>query len=116
MKLDLRATLKPLYTVVKAAGETLRGRRGEMPALARVRLEVWNEGLVVQQMHVGPYHAELPTITAMHEFARTHGLRLTGKHHEIYMSDPRRTAPEKIKTILRQPVKVAATSKAAATS
>lgn len=94
--------------MVKAATAKLRERRGDIPAIARVRLESWKEGKVVQQLHLGPYNAELPTINALHEFARTRGLELTGKHHEIYMSDPRRSAPEKLKTILRHPVRKAA--------
>ncbi len=91
--------------IVKAAAAELLERRGEMPALARVRLHEWKEGKAVQRLHIGPYNAELPTINAMHEFARENGLALTGRHHEIYMSDPRRTAPARLKTILRHPVK-----------
>ena len=55
-------------------------------------------------MHVGPYSEEAPTIAAMHTFAESAGYKLVGKHHEIYLSDPRRTAPEKLRTVLRQPV------------
>ncbi len=58
----------------------------------------------MQRLHVGPYHAEQPTVDAMHAYARENGFAIAGKHHEIYMSDPRRTAPEKLKTILRHPV------------
>jgi hypothetical protein len=54
---------------------------------------------------VGPFSAEGPTIERLHEFIHAAGKRLRGKHHEIYLSDPRRTAPEKLKTILRQPMK-----------
>lgn len=70
-----------------------------------VRLEKLTEGLCVQTLHLGPYDAEGPVLERMHrEFAPANGLRLAGKHHEIYLSDPRRTAPEKLRTILRQPV------------
>ncbi|MDA8379925.1 MAG: GyrI-like domain-containing protein [Actinomycetota bacterium] len=62
------------------------------------------EGRCVQVMHLGPYADESTTITAMHDFMASNGLRSRGMHHEIYLSDPRRTAPEKMKTILRQPV------------
>jgi hypothetical protein len=55
-------------------------------------------------MHHGPCSAEGPVIANMHAFAEDEGYRLTGKHHEIYLSDMRRTAPEKLKTVLRQPV------------
>lgn len=62
------------------------------------------EGLCAQIMHTGPYRDELPTIATLHEFIEASGRTPRGKHHEIYLSDPRRTAPEKMKTILRQPV------------
>jgi hypothetical protein len=56
-------------------------------------------------MHVGSYDDEGPTIARLHgEFLPENGLLEAGKHHEIYLSDPRRTAPEKLKTVLRQPV------------
>lgn len=55
-------------------------------------------------LHVGPYTAEEPTLNKMREFAAVAGRRFDGRHHEIYLSDPRREKPEKLKTILRQPV------------
>jgi hypothetical protein len=75
------------------------------PALPRLRLEMYDEGLAVQIMHIGPYDAEGPTIARMHAFIAENGYEPAGKHHEIYLSDPRRTAPEKMKTVLRQPMK-----------
>lgn len=79
--------------------------RGGAPALGDVRLERYDEGLCVQTLHVGPYDDEGPTLEAMHdEFIPEHSLQMTGKHHEVYLSDPRRTAPPRLKTILRQPV------------
>ncbi len=75
-------------------------------ALDKVRLERYAEGLSVQIMHIGSYDDEAPTIAALHkEFLPENGLTENGKHHEIYLSDPRRVAPEKLKTVLRQPVK-----------
>jgi len=75
-------------------------------ALDKVRLERYNEGLSVQIMHIGSYDDEAPTIAALHkEFLPENDLTENGKHHEIYLSDPRRVAPEKLKTVLRQPVK-----------
>jgi hypothetical protein len=74
------------------------------PALPRLRLEMYDEGLAVQIMHIGPYDAEGPTIARMHAFIAENGYEPAGKHHEIYLSDPRRTAPEKMKTVLRQPI------------
>ena len=80
------------------------GRKKSLPALPRVRFERFDEGICAQVMHSGPYAAEGPTIAALHAFIAQHGFGLRGKHHEIYLSDPNRTAPEKMKTIIRQPV------------
>ena len=74
---------------------------------AKVRLETLREGISAQVLHIGPYADEAPTIASLHEFVQTSGYRLRGKHHEIYLSDPRRIAPEKMKTILRHPVEKA---------
>jgi hypothetical protein len=74
------------------------------PALDQLRLETYHEGRAVQILHVGPYDAEAPTIARMHDFIIQQGYRPAGKHHEIYLGDPRRVAPEKLKTVLRQPV------------
>lgn len=68
------------------------------------RLEWFDEGTVVQIMHIGPYATEQPNIEKMHAYAHNQGYQLTGKHHELYFGDPRRTAPENLKTILRHPV------------
>ncbi|MFW6438135.1 MAG: GyrI-like domain-containing protein [Armatimonadota bacterium] len=69
-----------------------------------MRFEEYDEGLSAQIMHVGPYDEEQPTIERLHEFIAEQGRSLRGKHHEIYLSDPRRTKPENLKTVLRQPV------------
>lgn len=76
----------------------------DLPAAARVRLERFAEGAAAQVMHIGPYASEAPTIERLHAFIGEQGLRLAGKHHEIYLSDPRRAAPERLKTVVRQPV------------
>jgi len=74
-------------------------------ALDKVRLENYAEGLSVQIMHIGSYDDETPVLAAMHgEFIPENGFVENGKHHEIYLSDPRKVAPEKLKTVLRQPV------------
>lgn len=78
-----------------------------LPALSKLRLETYHEGLTVQVMHIGSYDQEGPTIASMHAFAAENGYELAGKHHEIYLSDPRRVAPEKLKTVLRQPIRPA---------
>ena len=72
-----------------------------------VRFESLKEGRVVQVMHIGPYSDEPPVIAAMHEFVAQNGLKLRDHHHEIYLGDPRRSKPEKLKTILRHPVEPA---------
>ena len=80
-------------------------RKGGAPLLDAVRLERYDEGRSVQTLHVGSYDDEAPVLAAMHrEFIPAHSLRMTGKHHEIYLSDARRTAPDRLRTILRQPV------------
>jgi hypothetical protein len=78
-------------------------KKKDLPALAKVRFERFAEGKCVQIMHVGPYADEWPTIERMHRFIAEHGWQLRGKHHEIYLSDPRKTAPEKLKTVIRHP-------------
>jgi len=85
------------------AREKVRAKRNPA-ALDQVRMETFAEGRCVQMLHRGSYDQEEPTIQAMTRFAADQGYRLTGKHHEIYLSDPRRTAPEKLKTVLRHPV------------
>jgi len=74
------------------------------PAGDRVRLEVYDEGEAAQVLHRGPFATEPATIEGLHAFIGTEGLALRGLHHEIYLSDLRRTAPEKLRTIIRQPV------------
>lgn len=88
--------------VEAAVSELLR--KGKPESVRRVRLERLEEGECVQVLHVGPYSAEAPTIEGLHAFAAAQGRELRGRHHEIYMSDPRRVPPERLKTIIRQPV------------
>ncbi len=75
------------------------------PALPLARLETVREGLCAQILHKGPYAEEKPTIERLHAFIQEKGLVFSGPHHEIYISDPNRTAPERMKTIVRQPVR-----------
>ena len=81
-------------------------RRKSSPArLDVLRLDTLTEGLCVQTLHLGPFEEEHRTLQSMHhEFIPSQNLELTGQHHEIYLSDPRRTTPPKLRTILRQPV------------
>lgn len=74
-------------------------------ALDRVRFETLEEGPSAQILYLGPFADEAPTIQRLHDFIHAAGKKLHGKHHEIYLSDPRRTAPAKLKTILRQPMR-----------
>ena len=84
------------------------GAKKGLPALKLLRLETYHEGLCVQTMHIGSYDDEGPVLRRLHdEFLPANGLVETGHHHEIYLSDPRKTAPEKLKTVLRQPVRKA---------
>jgi hypothetical protein len=91
---------------VTAALEEVRGKNNP-PALSKMRFETFREGLSAQILYVGPYSDEGPTIAEMHAFIEENGYQRTGKHHEIYLSDPRRAAPEKLKTVIRQPVRKA---------
>jgi hypothetical protein len=91
---------------VAAALETA-ARKKDLPAAPVLRLERLEEGLAAQIMHVGPYSQEAPTIQRLHEWVAGQGYELRGRHHEIYLGDPRRTAPERLKTVLRNPVRPA---------
>jgi hypothetical protein len=85
-----------------AEAELAEKRRLAMPL--PVRLEALSEGLCVQILHKGPYNEEGPTIAALHGFMESQGYAFNGKHHEVYLSDPKRVKPEAIRTIIRQPV------------
>jgi hypothetical protein len=88
----------------KKAVRDAKEKKG-LRALDKIRLEPYREGLCVQILHVGTYAGEAPTIEKLHRFARERGFEPSGKHHEIYLSDPRRVKPEKMHTALRQPIK-----------
>jgi hypothetical protein len=80
--------------------------KGGPARLHDIRLETLSEGRCVQTLHVGSYDDEAGTLATLHhEFIPAHGLTMTGRHHEIYLSDRRRVAPERLRTILRQPVR-----------
>jgi len=79
-------------------------RKGKAPSAEGLRLEVFDEGDSAQVMHHGPFTDEGPTIARLHAFIADAGLQRRGKHHEVYLSNARRTSPEKLRTILRQPV------------
>jgi len=87
---------------VEAAIGASQARRGN--GAPGVEVRTLAEGLVVEAMHVGPYATEPETIAAMHQLAASAGLSPHGAHHEIYLGDPRRSKPENLRTVLRQPV------------
>jgi len=90
---------------VEAVEQKAAKKKQETPALRSVRLDTLDEGLCVQTLHVGSYDDEAPVLDDLHNrFVPDSGLRMTGLHHEIYLSDVRRIEPAKLRTILRQPV------------
>jgi len=86
----------------------VKRKRGDSPCLSKLRLESFEEGLTVQMMHIGPYATEPITLATMLAFATEQGYHdrvgLGGKHHEIYLGDPRKADPSKLKTVLRHPI------------
>ncbi len=98
--------LQPEYVtreLVNQAVEQVGTKKGA-PPLSEVRLGAFCEGLSAQILHVGPYAEEAPTVARLHALIKEKGYHFGGQHHEIYLSDARRTAPEKLKTIIRQPL------------
>ena len=88
--------------------EQVRNKKGDSPNMSHLRLAHFEEGICVQVMHIGPYAAEPATIERMRVFALENGYRdrvgSNGKHHEIYLGDPRKADPSKLKTVLRYPL------------
>lgn len=96
---------QPVTPALFAAGlDKLRQKRGNQPAFDLLRFEPFHEGLAVQVMHIGPYSDEPATLERMKAYAAANGYRLHLCHHEIYLGDPRRADPAKLKTVLRHPV------------
>jgi hypothetical protein len=88
--------------------EQVSKKRGDSPALSKLHLADFEEGLCIQTMHIGPYATEPATVERMRDFAQENGYRdlvgSGGKHHEIYLGDPRKADPSKLKTVLRHPL------------
>lgn len=80
-------------------------KRGKKGSFAKAQLKRWKEGKSAQLMHIGPYNKEEPNIRKLLAFIKEKKLKVAGKHHEIYLSDPRRVAPSKLKAVIRYPVK-----------
>jgi len=90
-------------TLINKVIEELEKKK-DLPSLSKLRFETFKEGKTVQIMHIGPYgEAEAPAVNKLHEYIESEGYQLRGKHHEIYISDMRRTKPEKLRTVIRQP-------------
>lgn len=102
-KLMIRTPECVSNTDLHSARQALQAK-GKASGIKKIQMEIIDEGSCVQMLHVGPYEKEHKTIAIMQEFMFDHDLKPLGHHHEIYVSDPRRIEPEKLKTILRQPV------------
>jgi len=94
--------------IFEGALTQMRKKKGDLPGYAHLRLDTFEEGPCMQTMHIGPYATELETLEKMRAFMHENGYQdlvgKGGKHHEIYLGDPRKAAPEKLKTVLRHPV------------
>ena len=100
--------VQPEWITAEMVDEALAAarRKADRPGLEYVRFEEYAEGRSVQILHVGSYDDEAPTLARLHaQFLPAHGLVPTGRHHEIYLSDARRTEPARLRTILRQPIR-----------
>ncbi len=98
--------MQPSFVTAKAVDAAVADvkKKKNPAALAKLRFESLTEGTCAQTLHIGPFSEEGPTIERVHEFIRARGAKLVGKHHEIYLSDLRKAAPEKWKTVVRQPL------------
>jgi hypothetical protein len=89
--------------VEKVRVETFKKKNN--PLVSQVRFDMYEEGLVLQTLYTGAYENEAPKIAEMHKYIKSNGYQAHSKHHEIYLGDPRKTSPERLQTILRQPVR-----------
>jgi hypothetical protein len=99
--------MQPDHITAEMFAEALEKLRQKhpSPSVENLRLQRFREGLSIQILHIGPYAAEPATLERMKSFAAENGYALRNEHHEIYLSDPRRAAPEKLRTVLRHPVR-----------
>lgn len=99
--------VQPLFVAEELVGVAIAEvkKKKNPAALSRLRFESFDEGLCAQTMHIGPFSEEGPTIEKVHRFIEEAGCTRVGKHHEIYLSDIRKAAPEKWKTVVRQPMR-----------
>ena len=98
--------MQPEYITTELFNEAVEQvkKKKNLGALLEVRFESFSEGKAAQIMHIGPFSEEGPTIKKVHNFIEENGCKLSGKHHEVYLSDIRKAGPEKWKTIIRQPM------------
>jgi hypothetical protein len=101
--------MQPEYVAIDIFARAVEQAAGkkDLPSLAKARFQNFQEGRAVQMMYIGPFAEEGPTIEKLHQFIRDNDFVFEGtrqKHHEIYLSDFRKTAPEKLKTVIRQPM------------
>lgn len=98
--------MQPKYvTESDFKGAIEKVQKKNLPAIGKVRFECFHEGKAAQLMHIGPYSDEAKNIQRIHDVIKASGYQLSGKHHEIYISNPDKTALEKLKTVIRQPMK-----------
>jgi hypothetical protein len=98
--------MQPEFITKEMVAEAMEqvAKKKSPPALSKVRFERFKEGMSAQVMHLGPFSDEGPTVKMLHDFIDQSGYHLCGKHHEIYLSDIRKVAPGRMKTVIRQPV------------
>lgn len=98
--------MQPEYVTESLVAQAIADvtKKKGLPAAAQLRFEMFHEGQSAQIMHIGPFSAEQPTVERLHQHIEELGFRRAGKHHEIYLSDFRKASPEKLKTIIRQPM------------
>jgi hypothetical protein len=98
--------MQPPYVKAGRIEKAVRdaGKKKDLPALPKMRFENFHEGRSAQILHVGPFSKEGPAIARIHDFITSGGYKARGKHHEIYLSDFRKSGPEKLKTVIRQPL------------
>jgi hypothetical protein len=98
--------MQPDFVTGKTVNSAMKelNKKKNPPALPKIKYEKFAEGKSAQTIHIGPFSSEGPTIAGIHEFILQSGSKPKGRHHEIYLSDFRRVAPEKMKTVVRQPM------------
>lgn len=98
--------MQPEFVLLDLVEEAIKqvGEKKNLNALSKIIFKVFKEGKSAQIMHIGPFSAEGPTIEKIHQYIKENDYKLRGKHHEIYLSDIRRAKPEKMKTVIRQPI------------